>query len=250
MNEHRQRLVSIVTPVILLLVWELLVRVGLLNGAFFPAPSAIAETLWKLVATGELWVHLLASLRRLILGFLLGATPGLVLGVIGGLLPFVRAILNPLIAATYPIPKSSIAPLILLIFGLGEASSVVLVSIGVFYLVLVNTMAGVANIEKVYLDMGRNYGASHVKFFWTVAIPGALPMIWAGLKLGMGMGLILIAVAEMMGTKAGIGYLIWESWQTFSVERMYVGLLVISWLGFAITLLMDEAERKLIPWKG
>jgi ABC-type nitrate/sulfonate/bicarbonate transport system permease component len=186
---------------------------------------------------------------RILGGFVLGSIPGLALGVMAGLSPWVRAAISPIVAATYPIPKSAIAPLVLLIFGMGNLSHIVLVGIGVFYLVFLNAMAGVMNIDRIYLDMGRNYGARGFELFRSVAVPGALPLIMTGLKLGMGMAMILIAIAEMVGAKSGVGYLIWESWQTFAVERMYVGLLVISVLGFITSLVMDEIERLMIPWK-
>ena len=167
-----------------------------------------------------------------------------------GLSPIVRAAINPMVAATYPIPKIAILPLIMLIFGLGEMSKYVVVAIGVFYLVLINTMAGVMNIEKIYLDVGNNFGASRKDMYFTIALPGSLPLIFAGLRLGWGVALLLIVAAEFVGAKSGIGYLIWQSWQTFSVEAMYVGLIVISVLGYVSSLVLDELERILIPWKS
>ena len=139
-----------------------------------------------------------------------------------------RAAFDPLIAATYPIPKSSILPLALLIFGLGEGSKIFMVAIGVFFPVVINATTGVLEINQIYLDVGRNYKASRWNMFWTIALPGALPVIMTGFKLGIGIGLILIAVAEMIGAKSGLGYMIWSAWETFSVEQMYVGLFMIA----------------------
>ena len=160
----------------------------------------------------------------------------------------VRAFFEPLISATYPIPKSSILPLVLLIFGLGEMSKVVMVAIGAFYPIAINATAGVLQINKVYLDVGRTFKAGRWQTFRTIALPGALPFIMTGVKLGAGFGLILIAIAEMVGAKSGLGYMIWSAWETFSVEKMYVGLFVIGIIGFVITLLLNELERQLIPW--
>ncbi len=245
-----ERLLSIFSPLLLLVLWEILVRTGLLDARFFPAPTGIVSTFVSLITSGELFTHLEASLGRIILGFLLGATPALFLGLIMGLSPIVRAAINPMVAATYPIPKIAILPLIMLIFGLGEMSKYVVVAIGVFYLVLINTMAGVMNIEKIYLDVGNNFGASRKDMYFTIALPGSLPLIFAGLRLGWGVALLLIVAAEFVGAKSGIGYLIWQSWQTFSVEAMYVGLIVISVLGYVSSLVLDELERILIPWKS
>jgi ABC-type nitrate/sulfonate/bicarbonate transport system permease component len=244
-----ERLLTLLSPVLLLLAWEALVRLGWLDARFFPAPSRIVAAGVGLVRNGELARDVAISLQRIFLGFLLGAVPGVVLGIAMGLSRWVRAFLNPVVAATYPIPKSAVMPLVLLVFGLGEASKVVTVATGVFFLVLINTMTGVLGIERIYHDVGRNFGARGWAFFRTVALPGALPTILAGVKLGMGMGLILIAIAEMVGAKSGIGYMIWNAWQTFSVETMYVGLVVVSLLGFLLSLATDWLERLVIPWR-
>jgi NitT/TauT family transport system permease protein len=108
----------------------------------------------------------------------------------------------------------------------------------------------VLEINKIYLDVGQNYKASRWNTFWTIALPGALPVIMTGFKLGIGIGLVLIAVAEMVGAKSGLGYLIWSAWSTFAVEQMYVGLFVIAIIGFLISLALNELERVIIPWKA
>lgn len=248
--EVQERLLSIASPFLLLVVWELLVRVRLLDYRFFPAPSAIARTFVDLVLSGEIFLHLKVSLARILVGFALGAVPALLLGMVMGLSFVIRAVLKPVVAATYPIPKIAVLPLVMLIFGLGEASKYVIVGIGVFFLVLINTMAGVMNIERIYLDVAKNFNASRRDLYLTVALPGALPLIFAGFRLGLGIALILIVAAEFVGAKTGIGFLIWQSWQTFEVETMYVGLVVISLLGYLSSLLLDELERWCIPWKG
>ncbi|MGQ0550899.1 MAG: ABC transporter permease [Armatimonadota bacterium] len=244
-----EQLLSILSPLLLILTWEILVKIQVLDWRFFPAPSSILGTFAGLVSSGELLLHVTASLKRVLLGFVVGAVPGLGLGLAMGLSRWVRAALNPMIAATYPIPKSAIVPLVMLIFGLGEASKVALVAIGVFYLVLINTMAGVMNIQRIYLEAARNFGADRLGLFRTVALPGALPFIFTGLRLGMGIGLILIVIAEMVGARSGIGYMIWQAWQIFAVERMYVGLVVIAILGWLTSLILDGVERLLVPWK-
>jgi ABC-type nitrate/sulfonate/bicarbonate transport system permease component len=245
----RDRLISLVSPFVLLVVWEAAARTGLIDTRFFPGPATILDTLLKMLENGVLWSNAAASLQRLFWGCLLGGLPALVLGVGMGLFRPLRAAVDPLIAATYPIPKSAILPLILLIFGLGEASKIVMVAIGVFYPICINAIAGVLEIDKIYLDVGKTFRASRWQLFRTVALPGALPFIMSGVKLGVGMGLILIAIAEMVGAKSGLGYMIWNAWEILSVETMYVGLLTIAMIGFGLTLLLTEVERLIIPWK-
>jgi ABC-type nitrate/sulfonate/bicarbonate transport system permease component len=248
-NAH-DRIIRFLSPLLLLLLWEVAVRAGWLDARFFPAPSTIFETLVLLIKNGTLWENTAASLKRLFWGILLGGIPALVLGIGMGLSRPLRAFVDPLVATTYPIPKSAIFPLLLLIFGLDEASKIVMVAIGVFYPVLINATTGVLGINSIYLDVGRNFGATRWQVFRTIAFPGAVPNIMSGVKLGIGMGLILISIAEMIGAKSGLGFMIWNAWEVLSVETMYVGLVTIALLGFLFSALLDELEKLLVPWKG
>jgi len=242
-----ERLISIVTPLLLLVLWELLGRVGWIDARFFPPPSAIFDTLMRLLRSGELASNVVVSLQRLFWGFLVGGIPAIILGICMGLWRPVRLAIEPLVSATYPLPKSAILPLVLLIFGLGESSKIVMVALGVFYPIVINTTSGVLQIPTIYLDVGKNFKASPWKVFRTIALPGAMPSIFAGVKLGVGLGLILIAIAEMVGAQSGIGYMIWNAWQILSIETMYVGLLTIALIGFVLSLILDEIEAIVLP---
>lgn len=244
-----ERWVSILSPIVLLVLWELAARLGWVDDRFFPPPSGIASTFWEMTLSGELVGHTLTSLQRVLLGFLLGGVPAILIGLAMGLYRPVRAAVEPLISATYPIPKSALVPLALLIFGLGEMSKIAIVAVGVFFPLAINTLAGVAGIDRIYHEVGKTYGATGMRKFTTIAFPGALPLILTGIQLGIGMGLVLIAIAEMIGARDGLGYLIWNSWQVFAVERMYVGLLVIGLLGIVLTAILREVERIVVPWR-
>lgn len=240
---------QIVSPIAFILLWEIVARNNLIDVRFWPAPSSIMDAFAKMISSGEIFRHLRLSLVRIALGFALGTVPALILGLAMGLFRWLRTLLNPFVAFAYPIPKSAILPLIMLIFGLGEMTKIVTVALGVFFLVLINTIAGVRNINSIYLDAAKNFGAGYFDTLIHVALPGALPLIFAGLKLGLGTGLIMIVIAEMVGARDGLGYLIWESWQSFAVTRLYVGLFVIGMLGYLSTIMMEELEKKLVPWK-
>jgi ABC-type nitrate/sulfonate/bicarbonate transport system permease component len=243
------RIMNVASPLGLLLLWEIAARLGWIDVRFFPAPSKIFATMMQLIDNGQLWIHLKASMYRLFWGFVWGGVPALVLGIAMGLNRTLRALVEPIVSATYPIPKSAILPLILLIFGLGEPSKVVMVAIGLFFPILINTIAGVLEIQKIYFDVSKNFGADKFQVFRTVALPGAMPLIMTGVKLGVGMGLILISLAEMVGAKSGLGYMMWNAWEILSVETMYVGLIVIAALGVLFTVALNEIERLLVPWK-
>lgn len=246
---HKERLLSVLSPIALLVLWEAAARYGWIDRRFFPAPSEAFTAAASMVQTGELWENLSVSLVRIGVGFVIGAVPGVLIGLAMGLFSPVRAIIQPLVDCTFPIPKIAILPLFLMIFGLGEESKYAIIAVAVIYLVLINTVAGVRNIDRIYLDVCKNYQASKLMMFTDVALPGALPMIVTGLKLGMGIALLVIVSAEFVGAKSGIGYLIWNSWQTFQVEKMYVGLLISAFLGFIAAILLNLLERVLIPWK-
>ncbi len=248
-SRFKDRIVQILSPLLFIVFWEVVARYNLIDVRFWPAPSSIMDSLSKMMVSGEIFGHLKVSLIRIALGFALGAIPALILGLAMGLFRWLRTILEPFVAFAYPIPKSSILPLIMLIFGLGEMTKIVTVALGVFFLVLINTIAGVRNINPIYLDAAKNFGAGYFDTLFHIALPGALPLIFTGLKLGLGAGLILIVIAEMVGARNGLGYLIWESWQSFSVGRLYVGLIIIGLLGYLSTIMMDELEKRLVPWK-
>ncbi len=250
-----ERVLSVLSPVLLLTLWQIgtLVRKGdgmtLIDTRFFPAPTSILQALVQMLQTGELLNHLGISLTRIAIGFCIGAVPGVIVGIAMGLFGPIRAVIQPLVDGTFPIPKIAILPLFIMIFGIGEESKYAIIAVAVIYLVLINTVAGVRNIDKIYLDVGKNFHASRLMMFTDVALPGALPLIMAGLKLGMGVALLVIVSAEFVGARSGIGYLIWSSWQVFQVEKMYVGLAVIALVGFASAIVLNYLERFLIPWK-
>lgn len=242
------RLISFLSPFVILLVWEIAVQLGFLDYRFFPPPSTVLQVLVQMVRSGELLTHLSLSLQRIILGFLLGAVPGIILGLLMGWFKGVRAFVDPIIAATYPIPKISLLPLLLIIFGLGETTKVVIVAIGGFFLVLITTAHGVVQIDPVMIQAAQNYGATGWKLFTKVILPASLPSIFTGLRLSLGVSLIVIVAAEFVAAKRGIGYLIWISWQTLSVGKMYAGLVVIAILGMLFTRGLERLGRALMPW--
>ena len=242
-------LLGFLSPVVVLILWEIAVPLGLVDGRFFPPPHSIAGTFWRMTVDGTLFTDVRVSLVRIILGFLAGAIPGLLIGLSMGLFRPVRWILRPVISATYPIPKLAHMPLIILMFGFGETQKVITIALGTFFMVLINTMAGVLNLDKIYLDVAKNYGASRSDFYTRIALPGAMPLIFTGLELGMGMALLLIVAAEMTGAISGIGYRIWAAQAVFKTKEMFVAFILISLLGYLFAEGLSSLQRRVIPWK-
>ena len=157
---RRDQVLSVVAPLVLLLVWEILVHIRVLDPRFFPAPSEVGRAFWSLLRSGDLWRHVGISLWRIFWGFFLGALPGVVVGLLMGMSRTLRAILDPIVSAVYALPKIAILPLVMLIFGIGEMSKIVLVAVATFALVLINAMAGVRGIDPILVEAATSFGAA------------------------------------------------------------------------------------------
>jgi len=238
------------TPIVLLLLWETLARTRTIDPRFWPAPSSLLGTLWELIEEGSLLANVRISLGRILVGFAVGAVPAIVFGLLMGLFWPLRVMLMPVAASIYAIPKIALVPLILLVFGLGETGKYVIVAISIFFLVLLNTMAGVLAIDPSFKDVARNLGASRLALFFTVAFPGALPSIFTGLRLGLGFALVVIVGTEYIApNRDGVGYFIYNSWNTLAINKLFVGLIVTGLMGWLLSLALDLLERVVLPWK-
>ena len=246
---YRDVLLSTLTPVLLLALWEVAARTGALDARLFTPPSLIAQQAWNMLLSGELWTHTSATIARLMAGFLLGAVAGILAGLLMGVWRPLRAALGPTFTALYALPKIAIVPLLLLIFGLTETPKVLSVAISVFFVMQINTLAGIVQIDSRVLEAARAYKASGLKLFRYVLLPGATPAIMTGLRVAAGMSGIVITAVEFVASNNGLGYLIWNSWQLFQPSKMYVGLIVVSLVGAGVTALIILLERAALPWK-
>jgi len=234
--------------VFIVLFWEWQVRRGGLSALFFPAPSSIIITLKKLITNGEMTKNLGATLFRVFVGFLLGGLPGLVLGLIMGWSQRMRTIIDPFVAATHPMPKIAILPLILIIFGIGELSKVIAIAVAAFFPMLINTMAGVRQISPIYFEVAQNYGANQIKVFTRVVIPGSLFMIFTGIRLALNISLLIAIAVELVIAKKGLGAMIWFAWETLQTEVLFASLLMISVLGIVLNFTLQYIALHIIPW--
>jgi len=194
-------------------------------------------------------LELKAPTTGLAAGYVIGAVPAVAVGLLMAMFRPVRLFFDPLIAALMPIPKVALMPLLLLAFGFGDASKIALVATAVFFPVIVNTYAGAANIDRIYWDVAKNFGASTYVMFTRVVFFGALPLIFAGLKIALAVSFVVLVAAEFVASKTGIGRLIWESWELLQVDNMFVGIVVIGVLGLITAVLFQELESVVIPWK-
>ncbi|KIL35516.1 taurine ABC transporter permease [Cohnella kolymensis] len=248
-NRKQQRWLTLASPLFLLGLWEILARSGMIDSRFFPPPTTIVQTFWDLALSGELLPHVGISLTRIFMGFAAGTIPGVLLGLLMGMYRPLKSFFSPLLMALMPIPTLALMPLILILFGIGEVSKVVTIAGSVFFPVVINTAVGVANIDRSYVDVAKNYGAGPGQFFFRIALPGALPVMMEGIQMGQAIALLTIVAAEMIGADSGIGYLIWSSYKVFNFKPMYVGLILISFFGYLFSILLRWLQQKLVPWQ-
>jgi NitT/TauT family transport system permease protein len=234
----------------LLLLWEALTRTGWVPVLFLPSPLGVLATGLEMLRSGELLAHLATSLQRILLGFGLGALGGVAVGLTVGVFGLAEAIGNPLIAATFPIPKIALLPLLILWLGIGEASKVAVITLGVFFPMAINTYTGVRHADPQLLRAAVSFGAGRWSVIRKVMLPSALPMIFAGLKLGAGTSLLLLVAAEMIAASSGIGFLILNAQNLMETTTLMVGIVLLSLLGLASHWLLNRLERVAIPWKA
>lgn len=245
-----ERFVRILAPISLVVLWQIGVSTRFLNPGLFPPPTAIAQNFATYAISGEMETNAYWTLSRILIGCLIGGIPGTLVGLGMGMNRWVRAYFEPLIGLLYPIPKIAILPLFYFIFGTGEAAKWAAIAVGVFFLMAINTEAGVRQIERIYLDVARAYRIRPASFYFRVLLPGALPNIYAGMKLSVGIAIILAVAAEFQLTRTGLGFAIFNAQQILDVERLYAALVAVSLLGFLLSLGVDALERVAIPWRA
>jgi ABC-type nitrate/sulfonate/bicarbonate transport system permease component len=233
---------------LILVVWQAIVSLGGMNPLFLPSPVSVLVSGWELIRSGQLPWAVLVSLNRIVQGFVYGSLAGIALGLLAGAIKWVDDVVDPWVAAIYPIPKSALFPLFLLWFGLGDSSKIVTISVGVLFLVLINTVTGVKSINPLLLKAAQDLGATRAQVFVKVILPGALPNIFTGLRLGIGMALILVFITEIEATKAGLGFLLWEAFQLLDTTRVFVGVVTFGILGILSSWALQWLERVCCPW--
>ncbi|MCY9695652.1 ABC transporter permease [Paenibacillus alginolyticus] len=235
--------------VVLLFVWEVAPRLGLVDRTFFPPISEIAAAWWQLLLSGDLTEHTIASLSRSLGGFTLAILISIPLGLAIGWWKPVSEYLNPLLELLRNTAALAILPVFILLLGLGETSKIAIVFYACTFPLLLNTISGVKNVDPLLIKSARSMGLSPVRLFRKVIIPAAIPTIFVGIRqAGAGSILVLVA-AEMVGAKSGLGYLIQYTQFSFQITNMYAGIISISVIGLIINYLLVTLEKRLTGWK-
>jgi ABC-type nitrate/sulfonate/bicarbonate transport system permease component len=217
-----------------LLLWEAASRAGLLSSLLYPPPSAIGRAIGRAIGGGDLAAHLAASAARIGAGFGVGGGGGLLLGLLMGWSRRVRLALDPLVAVAHPLPRLALLPLVLLLFGIGETSRIVVVAISCFFPLLISATAGVRQIDPVLFDVARSFGARPHQVFARVVLPGSVPALMAGSRLSLISALKTTVGIELIVADSGLGPMIWFAWETFRTDDLYAALVIVALLGFGL----------------
>lgn len=238
--------------VLLLAVWELLPRLITISAGtklFFTTPSQIAATLWKMFATGTIWEPLGVSASGFAIGLGLAIVVGLPLGVLIGRSRTLNAMFDPFITAFNATPRLVFLPLLMLWFGLGLWSKVVIVFIGALFPILINTYEGVRNSNRLLINVVRSFGAKEWDIARLVVIPNAMPYIVAGLRLSIGRAVLGVVVAEFFGSESGLGVMMVQAAGRYQVDIVFAGLIVFAVLSLAMTGAVQVLENRLGRWR-
>ncbi|MNO21205.1 putative aliphatic sulfonates transport permease protein SsuC [compost metagenome] len=251
---YRKRLLSdlgtgAAIPAAVIAVWQLAGSTGLVSPEFLPTPLSILSASVELAVSGELAHHLGVSIGRAGIGFLIGGILGLLLGVLTGLFRSAEYLLDPSVQMLRLVPHLAIAPLIILWFGFGEVSKVVIILSGSFFPLYINTFMGIRGVDNKLFEVARVLGFSPVQKLRRLVLPAALPGILLGLRLSMAVAWIGLVVAELIGSQSGVGFLINEAKQNSNTEVIFVGILIFAVVGKLIDTLFRTIERKFLHWR-
>jgi ABC-type nitrate/sulfonate/bicarbonate transport system permease component len=240
---------SIMGFAVFLTAWEVFASVGLINAVLLPSPTTLFWAASDLLRSGTLFRHVSASIERVLVGFALAASVGLTLGVVLGWFRTLSDFVKPLVEALRPIPPIAWTPLAILWFGVGNAPSYFLVFIGAVFPVFVSTYSAVRNIERTQINAALCLGATPTMLIWDILIPGALPVIFPGLRIALGVGWMCVVAAELIAAQSGLGYMIQQSRLLLQTQFVLTGMIVIGIIGFVMNAVMTVIERRLVPWQ-
>jgi NitT/TauT family transport system permease protein/sulfonate transport system permease protein len=228
--------------------WQGLTWLGLINDFMLPSPLTVLGAIWALAVDGSLWGHIASSLWRVFAGFTLACVAGLTLGVLTGWSRIASDFVRPVVEALRPIPPLAWIPIAILWFGVGNAPSYFLVFIGAVFPVFVATYTAIRNIDRTQINAALCLGAGPGLLFRDVLIPAALPIIFPGLRIALGIGWMCVVTAELVAAQSGLGYLIQQSRLLFQIQNVVAGMVVIGLIGYAMSLGMEQIERRLNRW--
>ncbi|HDS2647777.1 taurine ABC transporter permease TauC [Klebsiella aerogenes] len=251
----RQLTLSVATLAVLLAIWWAVTALQLISPLFLPSPWQVLQKLLTIAGPqgfmdATLWQHLAASLTRIAIALVLAAIVGVPVGIAIGLSPTVRGILDPLIELYRPVPPLAWLPLVIIWFGIGETPKILLIYLAIFAPVVMSTLAGVKSAQQVRVRAAQSLGASRAQVLWLVILPGALPEILTGLRIGLGVGWSTLVAAELIAATRGLGFMVQSAGEFLATDVVLAGIAVIAIIAFVLELGLRALQRRLTPWHG
>ena len=251
----RQITLSVGTLLVLLAVWWLVAAQAWISPLFLPPPGQVLAKLITIAGPqgfmdATLWQHLGASLARILVALLAAVIIGIPVGIAMGLSPTVRGILDPLIELYRPVPPLAYLPLMVIWFGIGETSKILLIYLAIFAPVAMSALAGVKSAQQVRIRAAQSLGASRTQVLLFVILPGALPEILTGLRIGLGVGWSTLVAAELIAATRGLGFMVQSAGEFLATDVVLAGIAVIAIIAFLLELGLRALQRRLTPWHG
>ena len=251
----RQLTLSVATLAVLLAVWWAVAALQLISPLFLPPPGQVLQKFITIAGPqgfmdATLWQRLAASLTRIVIALLAAVLIGVPVGIAMGLNSTVRGILDPLIELYRPVPPLAYLPLMVIWFGIGETSKILLIYLAIFAPVAMSALAGVKSAQQVRIRAARSLGASRAQVLWLVILPGALPEILTGLRIGLGVGWSTLVAAELIAATRGLGFMVQSAGEFLATDVVLAGIAVIAIIAFLLELGLRALQRRLTPWHG
>ncbi|MEH2408686.1 ABC transporter permease subunit [Nostoc sp.] len=247
-NPRLQKIVPWIVPLLVLILWELASRTGLLSSRILPAPSGVIATAIKLGSTGELFQNIGISAGRAISGFIIGGSIGFGLGLLNGFSPVAEKLLDSSLQMLRTIPNLALIPLVILWFGIGEQARLFLVSIGVFFPLYLNTFHGIRSVDPGLIEMGKVYGLKTPQLLWQIIFPGALSSILIGVRFSLGIMWLTLIVAETIAADSGLGYMAMNAREFMQTDVVVLSIVIYALLGKLADAFARGLETKFLAW--
>jgi ABC-type nitrate/sulfonate/bicarbonate transport system permease component len=243
------RLVTTASPIVLLCVWEVAARTGLVDARILPPPTAVVQMIYTMVLKQGLAEHTAWTMGRFFVGLVVGLVPGVFIGLSMGLFRSVRLIIIPLLAIFYTVPRIALFPIVMIFVGLNETSNLIMIALGPFFTMIITAMGAVMNVDPIYRDVAKNFNAQPRHLYFMVTLPSIAPALMDGLRLSVGLALLGTISVEFLVSDTGLGHVIWHSWELLSLTQSMAGVVVAAFFGFLVYFSVDLLERWLVPWQ-
>ena len=245
---RKEMLLGTLTMVLAAAAWEIVTRSGYVNSISMVPLSRILVTFFELVVSGELFKWLLPSLGRLAIGFALGGAAGVLIGLLMGYFRIVHHLLEPMVEFLRPLPSPAYIPIVILFLGIDDAMKIAVIAFAAFFPVVINTYAGVVNADPVFVDVARTLGVGRMNIALRVVLPAALPYIFSGLRVSLGIALIVTVLSEMIAGNSGIGFFVLDMQRAFRNADMFAAVIMLGIVGYLLNRVFLLVERRVVKW--